>query len=165
MTEEYTLVIVDMQHEFLSWFIEKTRNRLVENTCNFVALAMRDDAPIILVEYGGCGQTHGAIYETIEDYLVQETVTKYTADGSQEIIEAIESHNWPKKLLVCGIYGNECVFDTVDGLRNKYDVSILPEAIEPPFPTQLMEDAPIEEIYFSNLGVTHEQTRNMQINA
>ena len=64
---------------------------------------------------------------------------KYDQDGGKEVIDCIESHPaWSVNLLVCGIYGPDCVSQTVQGILANSDVAevdIVSDAVCPPYET------------------------------
>ena len=62
---------------------------------------------------------------------------KSETDGGKEILECLYNHNkWSRNLVVCGIYGDCCVSDTVAGLydnSNIVEVDIVSDAIIPDY--------------------------------
>jgi len=136
-TLEKTLVIIDMQ----DWFIKHQEERdLIPIICELIKQARQQRWAIILVEFYTCGPTNEIILEAVKDYPYTRTIIKSNHDGGKEIIECLGNHPaWSTDLLVCGIYGDECVPATVDGLLNNnnlVEVSVITDAIHPPYCSQ-----------------------------
>ena len=130
---EKTLVIIDMQELFINGVEEE----IIPNIIAMVRHAIAKKWAIIVVEYSGSGETDQEITQAIEGYPHQDTVTKYGCDGGREVIECITSHPaWSTNLLVCGIYGPNCVAATVTGLFESSDVvevDVVSDAVCPPY--------------------------------
>lgn len=126
-----TLVIIDMQPDFIGEYNQD----LILTICTLIRHAKQNEWPIILVEFSGYGYTVEPIREAISDYPCCETILKSNQDGGQEILDCIHSHPaWPLDLLVCGIFGDECVAETVCGLFNNSDiieVDVITDAVYP----------------------------------
>ena len=116
---EITLVIIDMQE----LFINEDEEDIIPNIIALIKHAIEKKWAIIVVEYSGSGETDQEITQTLHGYPHKETVTKYGCDGGREVVDCLESHPaWSVNLLVCGIYGPECVAQTVTGLFEHSDV-------------------------------------------
>lgn len=116
---ERTLVIIDMQ----DLFINEDEMEIIPNIITLIKHAMENKWAIIVVEYDWSGATNVKITQALGEYLHQETVVKHNCDGGKEIIDCIESRpTWSTNLLVCGVYGPECVAQTVAGLIERSDV-------------------------------------------
>ncbi len=134
-----TLVIIDMQKSF----INEDELEIIPNIILLIEHAMAKGWAIIIVEFKciyslyGEGNTDKALTEILGKYPHQETLTKYGCDGSKEILRCIESQSaWSLNLLVCGIYGDECVPETVAGLFDRSDlveVDVVTDAICPEY--------------------------------
>lgn len=141
MTER-TLVIIDMQHIFINH--SKDENNLIPTICRLILYARQRKWAIIIVEFSLCGATDASIINALEGYPHQEIVVKFHSDGGQEIIECIVSkRTWSFDLLVCGVYGPECVAETVAGLFNNSDlveVDVITDAVYPAYCSFSEED-------------------------
>jgi nicotinamidase-related amidase len=128
-----TLVIIDMQKNFLGG----CEMEIVPNVIALVKHAMAKGWAIIVVEYVGSGATDKEITEALGEYPHQETVVKDGCDGSREILECIASEPaWSLNLLVCGVYGPDCVAATVSGLFDNsslVEVDVVTDAISPSY--------------------------------
>lgn len=126
-----TLVIVDMQ----SGFMNIDEHDILPAICSLVRHAIRSEWGIFVVEFNGHGTTHPDILKLLTGYPHWVTVQKGDCDGSEVIIETMDSQ-WSLDFLVCGIYGPECVAATVDGLLNEsnlVEVSVVEDAIYPSY--------------------------------
>lgn len=135
---ERTLVIIDMQKYF------SVSDNLIPTICGLIQHAKQNRWAIILVKFQGSGPIFKEILETIKDYPNQATVTKSACDGGREIIKCINDRkSWSLDLLVCGVYGDECVSETVAGLFNNSDlveVDVITDAIYPPYMSSSEQD-------------------------
>lgn len=130
---EKTLVIIDMQ----SLFINEDEIEIIPNIILLIQHAMGKKWAIIVVENDGSGDTDEEITQTLQGYPHKETVTKYENNGGLEVIQCVQSHpTWSIHLIVCGIYGDECVSETVAGLFDHSDVievDVVSDAICPAY--------------------------------
>ena len=130
---EMTLVIIDMQE----LFINEDEEDIIPNIIALIKHAIAKKWAIIVVEYDGSGETDQEIEQTLQGYPHKETVTKYGQDGGKEVVDCLESHPaWSVNLIVCGIYGPDCVAQTVRGILSNSDVAeidIVTDAVCPPY--------------------------------
>jgi nicotinamidase-related amidase len=112
------LVIIDVQTQYAG-------HRAIANACAALALEARDaNRPIFVVEYIGNGETHTAITQKLIKYERTFTVRKESCDGSQAIRAMLrQTKLQPDNFLICGLYRNDCVLATVEGLAAKYPKS------------------------------------------
>jgi len=122
----YTLVVVDMQPMFST--SQKLRTKAAVN--RLLKKAIKDNAPIIFLEYTRYGRTDPALLATVEGYESVHFRTKHTDDGSEEVHEVINAHNLPKKIRICGVNTNYCVRATIMGLLDKFPMTGIAESIE-----------------------------------
>jgi hypothetical protein len=110
---------------------------IVPAICKLIQHAKQNEWPVIVVEFTACGETNASIVEALSGYTHKETVSKSIGDGGPEIIKCIEKHQtWSLDLLVCVLYGNECVSDTVAGLFETSDlveVDVVTDAVYPDY--------------------------------
>lgn len=130
-----TLVIIDMQYIFVKTLRDK--DNLIPTICRLVQYARQRKWAIILVEFSQCGTTNVKIINALKGYPYQAKVVKECNDGGREIIKCIiREKTWSFDLLVCGVYGPECVAETVAGLLNHSDlveVDIITDAVCPAY--------------------------------
>lgn len=131
--QDRTLVIIDMQSKFMN--IDE--NSIVPAICTLVRHAKENNWGIIVVEFYDMGNTDERISELLAEYPYCQTVYKNEMDGSKEILEAINcSPNLSSDIVVCGIYGPECVSATVDGLlmnSTLSEVDVVEDAVCPAY--------------------------------
>lgn len=129
-----TLVIVDMQDDFIR---RNHEQKLVPIICRLITHAKQQKWAVILVEYYGFGNTNKDIREAVKNYPHIKTVIKKEWDGGKEVVDCINRHpSWSLNLLICGIYGNQCVSYTVAGLFDASDlveVDIITDAVSPSY--------------------------------
>jgi hypothetical protein len=97
-----------------------------------VQAAIRANAPIIVVEYAGCGLTHPDIMDVLKNYKNFTTVRKPGWDGSFQVRQSLKK-KWkittPIPVKICGIYSDCCVRATANSLALAgYDVKVIEEA-------------------------------------
>lgn len=124
------LVVVDVQQHFLH-----TKNDVdaKDYSAKLVEGAVKDKVPIIFVEFWGCGRTHRKLTKYTKNYTKKIHVKKHHCDGSDEVLQACKELGIrPSHLVVCGIYFNACVHDTVRGLskKSKAKISVIEEATD-----------------------------------
>ena len=117
-----TLVVVDMQPDF-------------DAACSFdvivgvteqILYAKQHKWPIILLEYKGCGLTHDALAALLKGYSHKARIGKIDDDGSREVVRCLQRRNFPRhRLRICGVNTDCCVYQTVEGLLNRLDNSIV----------------------------------------
>jgi len=122
------LLIIDMQKNYPDSFIP----RLVGKVVKHVQAAICANAPIIVVEYEGCGPTNPEIMEVLKNYKNCTTVRKSSWDGSPQVRHSLQK-KWkittPIPVKICGIYSDCCVKATANSLANAgYQVKVIEEA-------------------------------------
>lgn len=117
---EQTLVIIDMQ----SGFMNDGEQDIVPAICDLIRHAKQNEWAIIVVEFHGYGETDEEISNMLVDYPHCTTVQKGSCNGGKEIIDCINEHpSWSLNLLVCGVYGPDCVAATVSGIFDTSDLA------------------------------------------
>lgn len=112
----YTLVVVDMQPAFRSSQNQETLDRVNE----LIQQAIKDDAPIVFLEFGGYEKTDSRLLASVEGYKQAHFQVKYENDGSFHVKKTIDAHDLPTGTIrVCGVNTNYCVRETVLGLIEK----------------------------------------------
>lgn len=138
--QERTLVIIDMQ----DCFLDDIDEQILPTVCSLVRHARQNEWAIIVVELDGFGNTDVAILDELAGYLHKDIVMKYRCNGGLEVIRCINDHpTWSLDLLVCGLYGDECVSETVAGLFDESDlveVTVVNDAIWPEYMSSYGED-------------------------
>lgn len=133
---ERTLVIIDMQDHFVDTN-KPLLYDLVSTICKLIKHAKQEKWAIIIVEYLDTSHTNTTIVECLGDYPHQETVIKQNEDGGREIVECLNNNRtWSLNLLVCGVYGHQCVASTVAGLFEHNDlleVDVITDAVFPKY--------------------------------
>lgn len=115
-----TLVVVDMQPVFEA---SRHPDTIIAVTTEILA-AKQKKWPIILVEYKGCGRTHGGFDALLRGYPRKARIGKWNDDGSAEVIRTLVRREFPYQTLrVCGVNTDCCVWATVHGLLNRLEKS------------------------------------------
>jgi nicotinamidase-related amidase len=133
-------VIVDMQDHFLT-----SRERtIIPNMLKLIRHAMLNSWGIILVEFDGCGRTTEDISIETSGYQHLDVVQKDQPDGGCEVIACLKSHpKWSLNLLVCGVYGPECVAETVAGVLENdslVEVDVVTDLVYPEYESMFDPD-------------------------
>jgi nicotinamidase-related amidase len=109
----YTLVVVDMQPEFIA-----ARDKKVQLHCKrAIAKAIKQRASIVFVEFVDHGDTLPCLTKLTRGYDKVYHVSKDEWDGSQQSLAVIRQNKLSgKRFVVCGVYTDCCVNATVGGL-------------------------------------------------
>ena len=120
----YILVVVDMQEHFLRYFNSDgypEKSFVIENCKKLINKAMKDNNPIIFLEFKGCGETIPELSDLAKDYEHKYVGIKETCSGADQIKEIVDRYNLQSKyLMISGIWTDQCVLSSVSGLRSKY---------------------------------------------
>lgn len=131
----YTLLIIDMQENFLchSFFSDNLdardiKNQAIKNIKKHIRRATKDNANIVYLEYDGFGNTIDALITPQYD---NNRITKNGRCGALEVYYLVKQCNFSTRLKICGIFADQCVKETVRGLRkfNDFQLEVLPDAI------------------------------------
>lgn len=131
-----TLILIDFQTYYLSEISEEKRKELIENVIRISKVFMVINWPIIIVYFDSNFEDNCLIKEMLDilKYKNSVLVEKRRCDGSEQILDQIDLHEWPLDVVVCGVYGNECVQETVNGLAErdrKIQINVLEDCIWP----------------------------------
>ena len=131
-----TLVVIDMQEHYLR---PNAGDTILSTVCELIEQARQNNWAIILVQlvYGKGTSICKDVLNAVEDYPHLAFVTKSGMDGGEQILECLKhSPKWSLDLLVCGVFGDQCVAATVEGLLTGSDlveVSVVQDAIYPEY--------------------------------
>lgn len=137
-----TLVIIDMQSEFLGvcqWYQPTCCliDDIVPTICSLVRHAKNNGWAIIVVEFRDHGETDRAIHNSLVGYSHWATVYKKGMDGGKQVVDCINKHpSWPLNILVCGLYGPQCVASTVSGMLDfsaLIEIDVVTDAVYPDY--------------------------------
>lgn len=139
-----TLVIIDMQ----TGFVGHEEKDIIPAICTLIRHAKESNWGIIVVEFESNGDTEKEITDMLINYPHFITVHKEECDGSLDIFEALSDlPQWSQDFLVCGLYGPECVAETVDGLLYESklsEVTVVEDAVWPDYCHLTREDCDTE---------------------
>jgi nicotinamidase-related amidase len=108
-----TRVIIDMQAAFAA----SSNPNCVIAVAREMIQAMREKAPILIVEYKGSGPTHQGFLDLVKDYPYAARIRKESDGGAREVIRAMKRRGFNTKYLrICGVNTDCCVEETVRGL-------------------------------------------------
>lgn len=115
----YTLLVIDMQ----AYFSAARNKRVQEEVSKEIRQAIKDNMPIIFLEYIGCGSSVKQLTKNVahpNHYDKSYLIGKTTGGGSREVLTLIKAFRLPQKhIKVCGVNTSACVFETTVGLRQK----------------------------------------------
>jgi nicotinamidase-related amidase len=112
----YTLVVVDMQPHFNA----ANGRRIIKNCKRELNKAMSVHAAIVFVEYFGSFPTVKELTNVTKHYHRVYTTYKHVDDGSEQVEQLISDwHLAAKKVRVCGVNTDCCVWATVNGLTSR----------------------------------------------
>jgi hypothetical protein len=125
MSQRYTLVVIDMQYEFSS-----TANLALAGVCRAIVAAKKNLNHIIVIEYKDSGDTLPEVKKALGAYKRVSYRTKKCDDGSKEILDVVRRKKLPRKLRVCGVNLDACVWYSILGLvkKNCNFITLLSEA-------------------------------------
>lgn len=131
-----TLILIDFQTYYLKGMLKEERKELIENVKRISKVFMVNNYPIMVVYFDSSFEDNYLIQEMLDilEYKNSVLVTKQRCDGSEQILDQIDLRKWPLNVVVCGVYGNECVQETVNGLAErdrKISITILKDCIWP----------------------------------
>jgi nicotinamidase-related amidase len=137
----YTLAVIDMQDHFLNRFeeMDQSNQRVFDNCKNEIAKAISDNANILFVEYEEYGPTNPELLGLVNDssYNSFNQIIKIDDNGSREIVKAVKKFGLPKKKIkICGINTEYCVYATVKGLlqaMRESKIEVLTDACDSPW--------------------------------
>ncbi len=125
----YILVIIDMQPYF------ECEKQILETCKKEIKKAIDNKNHIIFLEYVDCGVTDNELMLLVikKGYSNYSIVSKNKNDGSTAIAEQVKSeHVNLSSFRVCGVYTDQCVFDTVRGLLRVFpgcNVEVMKDAV------------------------------------
>lgn len=132
-TFDKTLIIIDMQDHFIG----HSERKLIPIICELIDYAKNNEYSIILVEFKNHGPTTNEIMVAIGQYKHYEIVIKKEEDGGPEVSRCLERNtNWSLNTIVCGIFGDACVPQTVSGMFENsplIEIDIIADAIDPTY--------------------------------
>lgn len=119
-----TLVVIDAQSSYLNKVSVENYDDIVSNIQLMVNHWRKYDWPILFVEYGDDKTLH-ELKAPVYKYQKKFIIKKNEPNGAGEILKAIQHHNLPKELHVCGVNWNQCVQTTIYHLlKQDQDVKI-----------------------------------------
>lgn len=133
-----TLVIIDMQRNLLQPALERDESAVmsvIKNISNLMYEFKYQGWPIMMVEFVQYNTPIiRQLMDVIADYKCRQMVKKDQVDGSDAILFWQKYWKWPTNFTICGIYGEECVAETVNGLivrEPKARIEVMVDAIYP----------------------------------
>jgi len=131
-----TLILIDFQTHYCSQMGDEKRKELIENVTRISKVFMVNNWPIIVVDFKGTYDDNDLIEEmrNVLKYKNAILVEKHRCDGSTEILDAIDLNGFPLDVLIGGVYTNECVVMSIDGLIEKdknINIVVLEDCIWP----------------------------------
>jgi len=154
-----TLVIIDMQ----DFFDRIPKDHLIQNMCDLIRHARRQRWGIMLVEFDRYGPTTQRLMDALGEYDHVAIVKKNCDDGGEEVIQCLDSNpQWSRHCLVCGIYGDACVRETVCGMYNAdplVEIDVVTDLVVPQYVSktrilgkQLEREVRLAELQIPNMA-------------
>lgn len=110
----YTLVVIDMQKDFVSC----NEPNVIRACQREIKLAIRRKTGIIFLEYEGYGHTIPELTNLTTNYDKTYFSSKATNSGSDEVFGIINTRNLYQNVRVVGVNTSYCVYETVEGLKD-----------------------------------------------
>ncbi|KKN01193.1 hypothetical protein LCGC14_1130340 [marine sediment metagenome] len=137
-----TLVVIDLQKGLLAPSLLANPTgiaSLVKNIADLMREFKYRQWPIVMVEFVQYDTPIiPELLDIVKDYKCWQLVKKGGVDGSDAILSQLRRWEWPLNFCICGIYGSECVAETVNGLivkEPKARVEIMVDAVYPEYHT------------------------------
>lgn len=106
----YVLLIIDMQ----SYWGVDNQSSVALACCREIKQAIRDKAPIIVVESCSGIATLSSLTELLDGYVQNYLIRKVDcASGAKQVNDLIITHNLPHHIRVGGVYADACVYAIV----------------------------------------------------
>jgi len=103
------LIVIDMQP-----FFSETADKCLAATLDQIRLAKQRKAPIMIVEYRGCGPSYKQLLDAVDGYDKVTFVKKSSDGGGEPVMNAARANGFQlKKVRVVGVNRSWCVFSTV----------------------------------------------------
>jgi nicotinamidase-related amidase len=116
------LMLIDMQYNFLNTRKEK----IIPNQVKVIKFFKEHNIPLIIIESAGCGAIHSDLEQEIARFPKKliRTFSKYDHGGfTNQQLHAYLAKNSIKKLLLMGVNGCVCVYETaVSALMYGYKI-------------------------------------------
>lgn len=154
--EETILLVIDMQEKIVPLMPE--RDLVVNNVLNLIKFAGILNLPVVYSEHypKGLGTTIPEVLNLLSEAKKAEKIT-FSCFGSEEFVSIIQDLK-PKNIIVCGIFSNVCVLQTVlDALQRNYKVQVIADATN----AQKMRDWEIVLDRMKNEGATLSTTETV----
>lgn len=121
---EPTLIIIDMQEEFLKNFTQEQRKELINEQINIIKESINLGIPILTFEYINSGNTINQIKEITNKIESHQTLIKpnnsiFTNKDTIKIL-----NKWKiNTIILTGINATSCIYETIeDALKNKIQI-------------------------------------------
>jgi len=114
MSNEYTLLVIDMQPEFRASNDVKTLRECAKQ----IRRAIKYNQPVVFAEFVRFGPTHTSLTKLVKEYDRSFTFLKNRESGAIEFENVISHFSFPKKIRVVGVNTDQCVLYTVRDLSS-----------------------------------------------
>lgn len=134
-----TLVVIDMQHDFL-WAGVKEYHKAIRGTLEQIRLAKNRGDHILMVEFDAVARgkkindsvgssarkSHTSLTKALKNYPKVTYVFKNQMDGGAEVVKTLRDKKIPRSTIrVCGVYAGHCVENTVMTMSKKLTKSTI----------------------------------------
>jgi len=114
--DELVVILIDMQQLFVKKIKKKNRKRIIENQVFIIRWCVRENIPIVVLEYKGWGKTIDVLTEELKKVRDIRIVSKSYENGfyNTELAYILNEKN-VKNLFLMGINASACVRRTANG--------------------------------------------------
>jgi len=126
----YALLVIDMQRYFVSHLAPEEAAREIPNQIEVIRAAQRNDIPVFVLQYLGCGPTIEPLMDVISG-SEYHLVIKAADDGFPYTnLDELLKEGGVGTLVLAGINASFCVLSTARGaVERGYDIVTSPEII------------------------------------
>ncbi len=125
--KKLALIITDMQDFFLKNLQPSIQNKLIENQKVVIEFCMKNNIPIIILEYKAGGKLRGAttssLHKIIKGNLLEIILKENNGGFTKTNLDLILKNLKVSQIILLGLNANGCIQDTAIGaLHRGYEV-------------------------------------------
>jgi len=119
-TNDVAVLLIDMQ----DYFLNEEKRKLIPNQIAVIKECKKNDVPIVVLEYSGCGETTSELQKELKGVsnchkLIKSSDSAFGSTRIDNLLRQLKA----KTLLLMGINACACVLETgKDAVRNGYEV-------------------------------------------
>lgn len=126
-TDNLVVILIDMQFLFVDQLSSGERDRIIPHQISIIQYCAKNNIPIVVLEYNGCGKTIDILQEELQKVKKLKIITKEYDNGFLHTdLDNVLKKLKAKKLFLMGINAAACVLSTAQGaLRFKDNYKII----------------------------------------